>query len=225
MKGQKLNRTRLNVIILAISLFFMVDGYAGLDTREYGFYSITNNRFDDAQTGQQQLSVQVSDHGSMTEDGHTVKRVGFRFNNTGPDDSVITEIYFQGGSLLEYVLMNESDGVNFDEAGVGDISSHNLPGGKSMTPQFIADAAFSIEPLAPEPFHGVGPGQWVEVVYALQPASTLMDIINQLDNAEMRIGIHVQGFAGGGSESFVNVPQPATMALLGLGGLVLRKRR
>ena len=94
-----------------------------------------------------------------------------------------------------------------------------------MTPQFIADAAFSIEPLAPEPFHGVGPGQWVEVVYALQPASTLMDIINQLDNAEMRIGIHVQGFAGGGSESFVNVPQPATMALLGLGGLILRKRR
>jgi len=38
----------------------------------------------------------------------------------------------------------------------------------------------------------------------------------------MRIGIHVQGFASNGSESFINdpgtpVPEPATMLLFGAG--------
>ena len=47
-------------------------------------------------------------------------------------------------------------------------------------------------------------------------------------NEDLRVGIHVQGFDGGGSESFIGVPDPATGLLLatatGLLGIARRRR-
>jgi len=223
MKDQK--QTCFNVMVVLIGLLFVVNGYAGLDT-QYGFYSITNNNIDDAQVGQQQLSVWVSDQGSMADGGDTLNLVGFKFMNEGQGACVIAHVYFQGGSLQEFVEIHDaSDGVDFDEAVVGDVSPGNLPGGKSIIPKFIADRVLSIQTSDPAPHSGVGPGEYLEVIYALQPTAVFMDVLNELNNADLRIGIHVQFFANGGSESFVNTPEPVTVVLLGLGGLLLRRQK
>lgn len=192
---------------------------AGLATQTYDFYCITNNAAADVMIGEQQLKVEVSDQGPGL--------VGFKFMNEGLEDCVITEIYFQDGSglLLGYASIEEDMlKVDFKQEEVGNVNPKNLPGGKSIDPQFIASAAFSIEPVNPEPNWGVNPEEWVKIIYSIQPTKTFADVINELANADLRIGIHVQSFADGGSESFVNTPEPATMLLLGLGGLMLRKR-
>ena len=56
------------------------------------------------------------------------------------------------------------------------------------------------------------------------------DVINELGDGRLRIGMHVINFDGGGSESFVNNPVPVPAAiwlfgsgLLGLVGIARRK--
>ncbi|MHC5139553.1 MAG: PEP-CTERM sorting domain-containing protein [Planctomycetota bacterium] len=203
--------------LMMIGMLCISNTQAGLDMETYDFYNITHNNAANAATGQLQLSVAVSDKGSGF--------VGFKFMNAGPADCVITEIYFQDGSILGFASIDESlSGVDFKEDEVGNVSPKNLPGGKSIDPQFIATTGFSIEPVNPEPTWGVEPGEWVEIVYSLQSGKTYANIIEELNTETLRIGIHVQSFENGGSESFIT-PEPATMVLLGLGGLLLRKRR
>lgn len=208
----------ISVVFVVIGMICMPTAQAGLDMQTYGFYNITHNSAADAAAGEAQLRVEVSDQGAGL--------VGFTFLNNGPAACVITEIYFQDGSILGFASIDESlPGVDFQEEEVGNVNPKNLPGGKSINPQFIATTAFSIEPLNPEPTWGVEPGEWVQIVYTLQSGKTYADIIDELDDADLRIGIHVQSFTNGGSESFVNVPEPTTMVLLGLGGLLLRRQK
>ncbi len=57
---------------------------------------------------------------------------------------------------------------------------------------------------------------------------TVADVLQDLADGTLRIGIHVQGYASGGSESLVNVPELGTGPLVGLGTAllgVMRSRR
>ena len=48
-------------------------------------------------------------------------------------------------------------------------------------------------------------------------SSNLNDVIVNWVSSDLWAGIHVQAFADEGSESFLNIPEPATMMLLGVG--------
>ncbi|MHA7839598.1 MAG: PEP-CTERM sorting domain-containing protein [bacterium] len=207
--------------ILAIGLLFAWAPAAQAVT--VGFGCITSNDATDCAIGEAQLTVEVSDAGGG--------EVLFLFENAGPASSSITGVFFDDGTLLGISGLIDADddalgsfgdpGVDFS-AGSG--SPPELPGGNAVgfqtTVGFLAD---SDPPTAP---NGVQPLESLGVVFALQSGGVLADVIDELTDGTLRIGIHVQDFAGGGSESFVNlpVPEPGASLLLGLGLMALARR-
>jgi hypothetical protein len=210
--------------MMVFGLGVLLLGVAGpvLADSVYGFFNITANSVADAAIGEAQLSVTVSDPGAG--------QVLFRFDNSGPAASSITDVYFDDGTLLGIASLSDSGaGVAFSTGS----SPPNLPGGNSMSEPFETTAGFSADSDPPVQPKGVNPGEWLEVLFDLLPGMSFGDVIDALEQGAgdggLRIGIHVQGFASGGSESFVNTPMiPLPPALLlglsGLSGLGLVRR-
>jgi hypothetical protein len=141
--------------------------------------------------------------------------------------SSVTDVYFDDGSLLGISSITNGPGVSFTQ----DASPPNLPGGNNISPPFQVTAGFLADSDPAVQPNGVNPGEWLKISFSLQSGGTFSDVINELSDGRLRIGIHVQGFSSGGSESFVNVPVPIPAAvwlfgsgLLGLAGVARRKR-
>ncbi len=216
------------VKVAALAASVALAGATSAAALTYNFTNVTNNNATNAAAGAAQLSVDVTDAGAG--------KVAFTFNNAGPLASSITDIYWddQSGSLGTRGAITASTGVSYSWGA----SPGNLPGGNtigfSVSPRgAAADSDTPIQPM------GVNPGEWVKLIWSLASGKTYADVLAALnfggDRAgSMRIGIHVQGFSNGGSESFVNstppapVPVPAAGLLLaaGLGAMgVMRRRR
>ena len=169
-----------------------------------GFGCISNNNAGDCAAGAAQLSFDVTDAGGGL--------VLFTFNNAGPAASSIAQVYFDDGVLQTLDSIVNPAGVAFS-AGA---NPANLPAGNNASPPFVA--TFSAGADNPAPTNGVNPGESVGIRFSLQPGASFADVLDALDNGSLRVGIHVQAFASGGSESFVNVPvpEPGALALLGV---------
>ena len=180
---------------------------------QYSFLNITNNNSGDAAIGEAQIFLDVTDYGPG--------QVLFTYSNIGPAPSSITDIYVDDGTLVDVdTILNQSGTVEFALYP----TPGNLPGGENLDPPFVADSCLSADSDPPPAFLGINPYESLGIIYNIN-GGTFADVIYELDNDLLRIGIHVQDFDSEGSESFIN-PEPATLSLLALGSLaILRQRR
>ena len=181
------------VIVLAFGLF-CVTAKAG---PTYSFTHIVElgdgaTELADGAIGEAQLFVELTDLGSQVE---------FLFTNIGPDASSITDVYFDDGTLLGIASITGIPGlVEFSQLA----SPPDLPGGNNAVPPFITTTGFSADSDPPTQPLGVNPGEFLEITFNLQVGGVFDDILNEHESGDLRIGIHVQGYSSGGSESFIN---------------------
>jgi hypothetical protein len=183
--------------------------------------------------GEAQFSVNIQDLGNS--------QVQFNVLNTGAVGSSIREVYFDDGTLLGIsYLVDKDDGVG-GHSGVdfsaGAASPPDLPGGNTIDPPFSTTVGFLADTDSPQPnVNAINPGEWLGIVFDLQGGGTFSDILVELANGDLRIGLHAGDFDGyGGSASFVNnpfatVPVPAALplfvsAVFGLGIGAARRQR
>lgn len=182
----------------------------------FNFSCISDNNAGNCATGESQLLVDVTGNAGY---------VDFLFTNVGSSASSITDIYFDWANAASAFsagdISDSGAGVSFSWGA----APGNLPGGASIG----FSSNLGADSNAPTQPRGVNPGEWILFHF---DAENFADTLADLLDGSLRIGLHVQGFANGGSESFVNVPptsvpEPATLGLLGLGlaGLGLARRR
>jgi hypothetical protein len=186
----------------------------------YGFYDISHNNLAAETDGEANLSVEVIDLNSS--------QVQFRFTNNS--SSSLTDVYFDDGSLLGIASITSGAGVAFSQGG----SPPDLPGGNTASPAFQTTSGFLADSDPAVSPNGVTQDEWLAITFNLISGKTYADTIAALNGAsDLRIGVHVQSYPGGYSESFINNPTPVPeaetygMMLVGLGlvGWAVRQRK
>ena len=159
------------------------------------------------------LYVEVSDTGTS--------QVDFIFYNESLVNSCIAVIYFEDNPLLDLASITEGPGTLFSPSA----TPGNLPSSHTLEPPFVTTEELSFGSEPPKPKNGINSGEWVGITFDIN-GGIFANVIDELDIGTIRIGAHVIALPDGSSEAAIAVPEPATVALLGLGALtLLRKRR
>lgn len=225
--------------VCCISLLAAAPAYATSPTTVLNFYGITKNDTTGAAVadGKANLRAEVTDLGTDSSGQSSVR---FKFTNNS-NNSSLTDVYFADGALLGISGVTFSSGVSFTG---GSASPPDLPGGNSISPSFQTTAGFLADADSPPTKNGVqnsdATGEWLAIDFLLKSGKSFTDVLSALtlpgvsptDAAPwLRIGLHVQSFAGDYSESFINspIPEPETypmlLAGLGLVGFMSRRRK
>jgi hypothetical protein len=146
--------------------------------------------------------------------------VDFTFHNASLIASSLARIYFEESLFLGTATITNGPGTLFTHPA----TPGNLPAGDLLQPPFVAASEICVGGAPPPPHEGANPGEWVKISFTLIGGGTFQGIIDDLDDETLRIGGHIIALPDGSSESGV-VPEPTTVALLGLGVLVLLRRR
>ena len=208
---------KLITTILLISVSLMISSNASAVMLSFG--CITNNSAINCASGESQLGLEVTD--AMND------QVLFKFTNAGPVTSFISDIYFDndsgtgiGVTLANIASLDESTGVDFGFPAGG---MENFPGGNTVGFDTTPSLSAQNEPGSENGIQNTG-NEMLGILLNLQMGRDFSDVLAELANGNLRVGIHVQGFPDSGnngrtSESFVNapVPIPAAVWLMGAG--------
>lgn len=201
------------------------------------FQCITFNQAANCALGESLLTVTASEYAAG--------QVLFRFDmascgaHTAPN---VRQVYFDNGAAGTGALQSIATLIDADDgpAGLGHLgvdfslgaNPAVLPGGNTLADRFVVTQGFVAGADTPKPqVRAIAPGEWLGVVFDLHAGYGFADVLAQLASGELRIGVHMTGYADGGSESFVTnmhvVPVPAAVWLFGSGllGLVMVARR
>jgi hypothetical protein len=188
------------------------------------FAGIANNDPGNVAIGESQLLMTV-----FGVDGFP-QYIDFLFENSGPEAYPIARVYWDDGDgplLKSLVATSNGPGVDLSTTDPG---PNNVPGWNAPGPESEVDA--SAGAVSPTQRIVVKPGKIVKFRYELEPGKTFTDVPSELNplDSDPRGGVHVIGFAGGGSEAVLAVPLPGTawggLALFsGLGVVCLLRSR
>ncbi len=210
--------------LIALALGACVAAPASAATNTYSFNCLTNTNAANCGIGEAQLFMDVSDTLNASQ-------VLFEFRNTGLAAGSLTDIYFDDGTLLGIAQVFNGPGVSFTPPA----TPGNLPGANNASPAFQTTAGFSADSDNPPPKNGVNPGEKVGILFNLISGQSFADVVNALGIAGgangLRVGVHVQSFGNGGSESFINAVSPVPeakqwlMMMLGISVIATRAMR
>lgn len=158
-------------------------------------------------------------------------QVKFEFKNNVGIASSMMGIFFDadGSSLALPINVDNSPGTSFSAPAS---SPADLPGGGSIG--FATTMNFSAGADNP-PVNGIdNAGESVELTFSIVAGKSFADIIDEIMNRTIWIGVRVQAigvlgasdaYVTGGNGTPVPLPAPALLGLAGLAPVALRRRR
>jgi hypothetical protein len=174
--------------ILAAACVLSAGSVASAQTL-FGFTGLRNNDNRANSVGQDQLSVELTGSGDQA---------CFLFRNTGSEPASLRAIYFQDSDLLGEATLTPDEGVAMRRGA----TPANLPGADTVDPVFEATLSFGTNGLGHA--DGIDPGEQLQICFTLLEGQTFEDVVEAMRSGELRIGVRVHRFRGGGSGSFVN---------------------
>ncbi len=218
-------RTQMIGAVCAAAVLFLTSA-SGHAVSLGGFSCVTGNDAGNCAIGESQLQAEIVDGGDNF--------AWLGITNLGPEFSVVDRVFIESDSIIDALfLASTGEGVVFF---LSDWDEGELPGGADPDVSFVVDD--SMTQLLDHPFFGIGP-------HPLDPDAPQTGLFGvfywgDFDDllSDIRVGVSVQGFPGGGRESFVtaggsgmpNMPEPSAAAvfaigLLAVGGGVAARRR
>lgn len=145
----------------------------------------------------------------------------FTFINNCDNGGVLSRIFVKENDLITFSsILDQSDGVSFSDS---DYKNAMLPGGSDLG--FTPQNTYAIEADPARPKNGLHYLDFVSILFDMNDGVMFPDVINSIGGGTLGVGLHVQSLPGGASAGFATVPEPATMMLLGIGTLLVKRKK